>query len=329
MRERGNGSEEWAGLGTRTVRRVALIAGALLLVSAIGLAFPGRVDAAARTVAVKSASGDFAAFVRAFEAAIPRRGTEGYDIPTASERDGMASAWAAVLSGDLARAATIADRYGFDIVRFSDTGVASPRPLVLLKERARADGTFPHAWGMYALATGTPVSVVVEVTHPVFDVNTAAMGVATFRRSQGAFFMAGAHRYANADGSADVAHRADSVFEAIHRRTVRTGVRVYQPHGFDAADFDTSYGEAVVSRGDRPSDLTLAVASGLTTDGFSVCLYDGATRCRQLAATTNVQGSSARSVGAEFVHVEVARSVRDDAARRGALDATVGRVLAN
>lgn len=297
--------------------------------SATGLAFPARVDAAARAAVVKSSSGDFAAFVRAFEAAIPRRATEAYDIPTASERDGMGSAWSAVLAGDLSRAATIADRYGFDVVRYSDTGGPTPRLLTVLKERTRADGSFAHGWGMYAVAVESPLSVVVEVTHPVFDVNTAAMGVATFRRSSGAFFMAGAHRYANADGSADVAHRADSVFETMHRRTVRAGVRIYQPHGFDAADFDSTYGEAVVSRGDRPSDLTTAVAAGLSTDGFAVCLYDGASRCRQLAATTNVQGNSARSVGADFVHVEVARSVRDDVARRGVLDAAVSRVLAS
>lgn len=304
------------------------MAAALLVVSAVGLAFPGRVDAAARTVAVKSASGDFAALVRTFEASIPRRGTEAYDPPTVSERDGMASAWTSVVAGDLGRAATIADRYGFDVLRYSDTGAGEPTLLVVLKERTRADGTFPHAWGMYVHNVSRPTSVVVEVTHPVFDVNTAAMGALTFRQTGGAFFMAGAHRYANADGSADIAHRADSVFESIHRRAVRSVTRVYQPHGFDAADFDSSYGEAVVSRGDRPTGLTAAVGSGLGAEGFAVCVYDGVDRCRQLAGTTNVQGASARSVGAEFVHVEVARSVRDDVARRGVLSGSVARALA-
>jgi hypothetical protein len=311
-----------------TARFAALVA-VLAVVQLVGLVAPDPVDAAtSRGSKVKAASGDFAAVVAALEAAMPRRATEGYDVPTSSEASEMADAWAAVVAGDLTRAATLADRHAFDVVRFTDTGLPEQPVLVLLRERRRSDGTFPHAWGLYAHVPARASTVAVEVAHPVFDAHTPAMGVVSFREAgASAFLMAGAHRYANADGSADVAHRADSVFEAIHRRIVRPGVRIYQPHGFDGSNFDSSYGEAVVSRGDRPSDLTTAVADGLSADGFSVCLYDGAGRCQKLAATTNVQGASARSVGAEFVHLEVERAVRDDDSRRRLLNNSVAQAL--
>lgn len=315
--------------GVRT-SRVALLAAPLVLAVLARLAVASPVEAtSARASRVASASGDLAALVAAEERAMPRRGSEGYDLPTPAEAAAMADAWEALVAGDLERAATLADRHSYEVVRYSDTGTSPPTVLLLLRERPRADGSLRHAWGLYTHAPGRSSTVVVEVAHPVHDVHTPAMGVESFRRAAaGALLLAGAHRYANADGSADVAHRSDSVFEAVHRRLMRPGVRVVQPHGFDESGFDASYGEAVVSRGDRPSDLTSAVAGDLAAGGFEVCVYDGATACSRLAATTNVQGASARSVGAEFVHVEVARVVRDDGARRSSLGASLAATLA-
>lgn len=269
-----------------------------------------------------SAAGDLQAYVDVYVARNPGRDSGTYDVPSVAERAAIADAWRAMVAGDLQAAATIVGPLGYGVVRYTDS--ATGRVARMLAEQNTAGGTWVHGWGLYAWSAASGAPLLVQVAHPVADVDTEDIGVVAFRRADAqALFVAGAHRYANADGSADVAHRTDTVFDAVHDASLASGLRVLQPHGF--AD-STLPNDAVVSRGAAPSSLTQRVETALDSALFDACLYDG-TACSELGATTNVQGASARESGAEFVHVEVARRVRADVARRDQMATVVADSL--
>jgi len=274
---------------------------------------------------VKSASGDLATYVNSFVAGIPREGSEAYDVPTSSERSTMVAAYDAIEAGDLSRAASLADPLGYDVVQYEDT--VSGRTLVILSERQNPDGSWPHAWGMYIFSPRESSDTTVEVTHPVADWNTEDIGVETFRKANAEdLFIAGAHRYANSDGSADVAHADASVFEDVHEAAIESSTKVFQPHGFSQTSHPDC-GEVVVSAGKSPpTELAQKVYDDLRSAGFNAILYDGDS-CPELGATTNIQGVFARTIGANFLHVESSKPIRDDDARRSLLSGTIAGSL--
>lgn len=309
--------------GVSLRRALRLSAGVVLMVTLAGTALPfASASSSTPRYRPTSASGDLQAYVNAFVAKNPGRNSGTYDVPSFGERAAMADAWRALVAGDLQAAANIAGPLGYSVVRYTDS--ATGRVARILVERNTAGGTWVHGWGLYAWSAAPGSPLLVEVAHPIADVDTEDIGVVAFRRAGArALFVAGAHRDANADGSADVAHRADTVFDAVHDASLASGLRVLQPHGF--AD-STLPNEAVVSRGDAPTPVTRGVEAALDSALFDACLYDGST-CSELGATTNVQGGSARAGGAEFVHVEVARRVRADATRRDHLATVVADSL--
>ncbi|MFE1593124.1 hypothetical protein [Nocardia sp. NPDC058705] len=123
------------------------------------------------------------------------------------------------------------------------------------------------------------------------------MGTQLFEESAAQLFMlAGAHRKAG-DDSADVAHRDDSTFAAVHDAVVRPG-----------------------------SPLISHLARDLENHGFDTCVYDGK-KCKALGATTNVQGIQARTRGADFIHIEVDRDTRDSKTERTELMRVINETL--
>jgi hypothetical protein len=304
------------------MRRTTILAAAVVAVLMLGLGAQPQEALSATTV--KTASGDLAARVNSFVAAIPGKGTGVYDVPTSSERATMASAFDAIESGNLSRAASLVNSLKYDVVQYKDT--VTGRTTVMLAERRNADGSWPHAWGLYVFSPNAVSDTSVEVAHPIADWNTEDVGVETFRKANAEdLFVAGAHRYANSDGSADVAHASASVFEEIHKAAVESETKVFQPHGFSQADHP-DYGEAVVSAGTAPTQLAQDVHGALRGAGFDARLYDGV-NYSALGATTNVQGKSARVLGADFLHVETIKPIRDDTTRRALLTTTLAERL--
>ena len=240
---------------------------------------------------VLTRSGDLMGLVRTLVAEMPRPDSNAYVRPTPQEEQGMATAYRAIEAGQLDQAAAAANPLEYDVVRYTDTGTG--RNLVLLQERRRADGSWPHAWGTYIFSPGSTSHLVVESPHALDDIDSWVVAVDTFRRGDAAaLFLSGASRFAGEDDSADMAHNPDTVFEAINEAAlVRQGTIVFQPHGFDTTEH-VDYGDVVVSNGtSHPDKITRAVAKGLKAAGFSVCTYNG-DRCSGLGGTTNVQGQS-------------------------------------
>ena len=267
-----------------------------------------------------------------FVASIPGRGCEAMTLPTATEARRFVAGVRAARDGDPARAAELVDPLAYAVRAVVDS--ATGRRLYLFEER-RSDGGWPHAWGMYAIPAGGSRPLVVEVSHPLNDLNTPQVGLQAFRHGDAAgLLVAGTHRYANDDGSSDVAHDGRTMFAAVNRALVSRRETVLQPHGFSdsrsGADTDDARAsDVVVSAGTAPPPPAVtAVTAALRSTGFAVGEYDGR-RCADLGATRNVEGRWCRGRGATFLHLELDRDVRDDRPRRALAARTVVDALAS
>lgn len=129
------------------------------------------------------------------------------------------------------------------------------RGLVLLANEPRAE----RGWGLYVVEPSRPVTVVIEVPHPAFDLRSEAIGVALFDRTPGALLaVAGTHRRA-AGGAGDVGHREDSMFHAVTDGLAAQGLPQVQLHGFDDASLPGV--DVVLSAGATNASATLESVS--------------------------------------------------------------------
>ncbi len=193
------------------------------------------------------------------------------------------------------------------------------RDIAVFTERRQRQG-----FGVYAVrtGTGTPAQMVVEVPHPRADLNTETLGPLLFDSlNADALLVAGTHR-----SMADVAHQRDTVFAGVDAAIVGAGSVVVQVHGFDESRHDGAAQVVLSSTEARPSPLVRRLADALDAAGFNTCVYDGK-RCRALAGTRNVQAAHARSVGAEFVHLELSAELRSEPQERQRLTDTLASVF--
>jgi len=378
-------------VGRLQVTLVVLLAAATVVtVRATASRAPGRVAAGiecrqvlARTPAPAKAPQVLppAPLVDVVSAFVERAVPEGqrYVFPTAAQRARFQCGFQYAASLRLANAQRMLQPLGYDVKLMRDAGAPGRPQLIVLEERKLA-GRYPHAWGLYVIAARTALPVVaVEVPHQCRstarcnevggDRRTHTMGVTTFERSRAKYlFVAGTDRGAPAIGcpqspcSADVAHEAASMFEAVHEAALAPRLlllptrRVYQPHGFATGNHPASCREVVVSAGleqtatpgIETTRLARRIAAELNADpsavyGGKVLLFgedvtpaDGRVDCSTqddktggLGATTNAQGRFASQLRPprDFISVESSENVRNLAAERDALSETVGGVL--
>jgi hypothetical protein len=282
-----------------------------------------RLSAAARLTA-KSVSGDLRLVIQRLGRSA-RDERHAYHQPSRREALGLASAFRAVLEGDLGQAIRFARPVGYRVLRFTD--VPTGRHLIMLTERTSLFGS-SRGWGLYVHSPDASGALTVEVAHPTDDLYTNQLGLELFRAADATdLFVAGATRDSG-DGSADVAHSPGTAFEAVHQVALQTGNPVIQPHGFDRSNHSKAYGQAVVSSGEAtPSALATRLADSMRDANFSICLFDGV-NCRDLGGTTNVQGRSANAAGVSFLHVEMALSLREDPSYRKRVVAAIASALA-
>ncbi len=288
----------------RPVRgRGIVLASSLLVVT--GCAAPGRLGATIEQV---------------LEAG-PGRGSPDYRQPAALANHQLAGTVLALLEG--ADDPPVPD--GAQVVEAVD---ADDRLIRVVTEDL--NGSVARGLGVYAVreGAGAPPRLVVEVPHPRADRSTEDLGVELFASLDAqALLVAGAHRTA-ADGAADVAHRPASAFAAVDRAVVGPGTVVLQVHGFDESRHPGSAQVVLSSAEPTPTPLVEELDEALEDAGFETCVYDGE-RCRALGGTTNVQAAHARSVGATFVHLELAAELRERGQARTRLVEVLGKVFAD
>jgi hypothetical protein len=198
------------------------------------------------------------------------------------------------------------------------TEARTGRDLVLLINEPKTE----RGWGLYAVDLTRPATVVVEVPHPAFDLRTETLGVDLFTSGPSAVLaVSGTHRRV-ADGAGDVAHRADSMFQAVTDQLAARGLPQVQLHGFD--DGSLPGVDVVLSSGATGASPALpGVATRLSDAGLRVC-EAWHTDCGELEGRRNQQGIAAAARGTTFVHVELSRTVREDAGRTAAVVGALG-----
>ncbi len=276
--------------------------------------------------AIRTETGDLATLVGRLVAFMPRAESSGYRAPTQDQAVTMASAVRDALKGRLTAAGAAVEPFEYQVIRFTDR--VTGRRLVVLEERRRPDGSWPHAWGMFVLDPVSRSRLVVEVAHPIDDINTPDVAVRAFRGAGArALMVAGASRFAASDGSSDMAHSPRSAFESVHEALVGPASIVFQPHGYEVRTREP-YGDVVISSGQAtPQPAAEALRAAIIRAGLTACLYDGQ-HCAKLGGTTNVEGRATLFVGGQFLHVEMSELVRDDPRYRELVAEAVVAVVA-
>lgn len=279
-----------------------------------------------------------------------------YQAPTMQQlNDFSALATALRQAKTLAQLQTLvapADALGYDVVRLNDAG----QVYYGLREHLVANAQ-TRGWGSYFVRQGDARAAMVQAPHVLFDTNTPEVAAKTFVQSEARYLlMAGAHRNANGDGTADVAHLADSVFLEVHKAWNGPGGEViaWQVHGFDLdgkpqfpADTDAvlSNGTGTVSpqivaldaaiQALGPAWVSYAYNTLDINDPLNVQVngnVDGETfgGVNGLGATTNVQKNYSVGLGGLFVHIELEQSFRLTGAanRQLAADALANAIVA-
>ncbi|MFZ3567536.1 hypothetical protein ACOKM5_11300 [Streptomyces sp. BH097] len=249
----------------------------------------------------------------------------GYQEPSRRDRDTVARGVRLLLDGDRTGARRALADIDFTVRALSDS--ATGRRYTEVADRSDA-GPAPRGWGrIYLAQDSTPANDrwTVQVPHPVADRNTERLGVGVLRGTRGGIMViAGAHREAGEGRAADVAHRTDTVFDAVCAALAERGLPAVQVHGF--ADSSAPGRDAVVSTGRgtvaRPEGRLLADA--LHDRGFPVCRAWSAS-C-PLEGRTNVQGRKAAEEHVAFLHIEFSNRIRTDEQRTAAAVAALGRV---
>ncbi|MFF4950602.1 hypothetical protein ACWC2K_13550 [Streptomyces chattanoogensis] len=230
----------------------------------------------------------------------------GYRHPTHEERQTVAQGVGLLLDGHRAQARQRLSRVDFEIRTVTDS--ATGRRYAEVGDRTER-GPAPRGWGRVYVDLGAPAHWSVQVPHPVADARTEQLGVSVLRGPRGGVLViAGAHRRAGDGDAADVAHRTDTVFDAVCDELTERGLPGIQVHGF--ADDSVPDYDVIASTGDgeRARPEGQALADALRARTWHVCRAWA--RSCPLEGRTNVQGRKAAAEGVPFLHVEFSNTIR-------------------
>ena len=264
---------------------------------------------------IDTITGSFRNQIDNLEANMPRAKSESYIIPTNGEQSDFVEL-VTMLGGDnLARATQLAEQNDYTLNYYIDRGDDRAVSYLL-----RAKNTIQKGWGLYAFRVDSTSNVVIEAPHPLYDKRTPSVALDIYRALDArALLIAGAHRNANRDGSADVAHAPESIFQSVHMalwQELQSGrAIILQIHGFHTSKHD-GYPQVILGFGEKvqPAEVALArrIKDALSQQGISAGLCTG-DDLQELCAKTNVQGSAMNQV--IFIHMELDERLRrkDDA----------------
>jgi len=248
---------------------------------------------------------------------MPRADTEGYVIPTDKEQADFAELVSMINTEEMARAIQLVTENYYTLNYYVDRGDDYAVSYLLREKKPIQKG-----WGLYAFRVDSSSNIIVEAPHPRYDKRTPSVALDIYRALDArALLIAGAHRKANRNGLADVAHAPESIFQSVHKALSREiqpesgQVIILQIHGFHTSKHD-GYPQVVFGFGEkvRSEEVSLAqrIKDALSEQGISAGLCTGNT-LQDLCAETNVQGSAGNE--GLFIHMELDESIRrnDDA----------------
>ena len=256
--------------------------------------------------------------VTRLEKSLPRAQTEGFVVPSAEELAAFAAIPGLLNPDHIDDALAAASSHEYELFWYTDKadeGAAS----YLLRE---ADPS-SRGWGLYVFRTVTSSDIIVEAPHPISDADTPSVAVDVFRAlGARALLIAGAHRDANRNGSADAAHEPATVFQSIHTAELQRSIDsrgsgvVLQIHGFGSSSHP-GYPDVIVSyehgKGISPADilqgesLQSAILKALEKQHVEAGTCSGG-QWRDLCGATNIQASTAAK--GIFIHIELDDNIR-------------------
>lgn len=278
-------------------------------------------------------------------------GSGSYVAPTTAEWTQFNAAAAALHAGNLALAESNAVALDYQLILFTHTNDQRTFPALRSRE---TNGAPTKPWGTYFVNTNAAVNASVGAPHPQFDFRSPRLAAEIFLKSGArGLLLAGAHRDADGNNTADPGNLTNTVFHAVHEAW--SGVNgentAWQIHGYSVAghpEFPSNC-LAVLSTGENGTNAmstnmvnldqqlewnavkTYAYNDALAaTHPLNLLVNEGVagTNFDSLAATHNVQGKAIRARGGTFVHAELATVIRTNAAlRTRAADAIANAIL--
>ncbi len=262
---------------------------------------------------LRSMTGDLTHQVDRLEEQAPRPGSSGFLIPDAQALQDFSLLTRDIISSDFMDAEKLASQYGYELIHYVDKEDPSAS-YVMLREAA----PIQRAWGLYVFRMDAPQGgngLIIEAPHILADAGTPKIGLLLFRGlGAQALMIGGAHRDANPDQVADLAHNADTVFQSIHNELLTQSAAalpvVIQVHGFAASKHPT-YPMIVLSGSPDGSaslvDLLKRISGAVDPQLLTLGICDG-TQFESLCGETNVQAQSMpRGI---FIHLELNETAR-------------------
>ena len=264
------------------------------------------------TYIIEAITGSFPNQINNLEENMPRSKSEGFVVPTKKEQDDFANLISLLHTADLASAAYLATQNNYALISYTDRGDDNAVSYLLREQKPIQKG-----WGLYAFRVDSTNNIIIEAPHPRYDRRTSTVAMHIYRALDArALLVAGAHRNANSDGSADMAHTTESIFRSIHValskevQTASGNAIILQIHGFHTSKHD-GYPQAVFGFGEKMEGKEFTIAQKLevafSKQGITVGLCTGDV-WQDLCGTKNAQVSVAQ--GEMFIHVELDEKIR-------------------
>lgn len=259
-------------------------------------------------------TGSFRNQIGILEDNMPRADSENYVIPTENEQGAFAKLVSMIITDNLVGAVDLATENNYTMNYYVDRGDDYAVSYLLREARPIQKG-----WGLYAFRMDSKSKIIIEAPHPLYDRKSPTVALDIYRALDArALLIAGAHRNANRDGSADAAHAPESIFQSVHLalsqevQIVSGDVIILQIHGFHTSKHE-GYPQVVFGLGEKPLPKEVAIAQkikdALTRQGISAGICTGIkSELMDLCAKTNVQGSVTND-GA-FLHIELDEKIR-------------------
>lgn len=293
----------------------------------------------------RAVNGDLRAHISSLQDRMPRRGEDGFVPPTDAELNRWKTLVERLVDADTGAVRSLLRTHfpSYALARFTDTTTGDTS--LFLREAPAVE----KGWGIVVVDPEASRDLIVEVPHPVFDLDTHRQGADLFRGADArVLLLAGTHRCSNralspCDGQTDVceddgryhvsdmAHVVAAPFQATHEVLTDRGpdATTLSLHGNGNDDCEPVFLSSGVAA-DAPPVLD-SLARALDERGVSVEM-PGTSAC-PLVGSTNVQGrytngsarpctAAASSATGRFIHVEQRRAFRaDETAYRALIDA--------
>ena len=260
--------------------------------------------------------GSFRNQISLLENNMPRAESESYVPPTDQEQADFDQLTSVIIKNDLARAVELAIKNNYQLNYYADRGDNYAVSYLLREQKPIQKG-----WGLYAFRLDSKSNIIIEAPHPLYDNKTPNVALDIYRALDArALLIAGAQRNANRDGSADVAHASESIFQSVHLslsheiQTAAGDVIILQIHGYHASKHE-GYPQVVFGLGEKPLPKEVAIAQkiqdALSKQGISSGVCTGVeSNLMELCAKTNVQGLATKD--RTFIHIELDEKIRQN-----------------